>query len=312
MQKLLRTKRGLTLLELLVALVLSALIIAAIYRIFLGQHKTYAVQEQVVEMRQNARAAISNMMREMRMAGFGGVSEILPATFGSGLDAVICPNVVNANMPSTGWITVVTAVISDSRNPFLKSTPVQKGDSPKIEVKFPDGANVVVADLFDHDPTKGKNYISIGGVEAHRITNISGNQLTLGEKLLYKNKDYDPDDPSYRDPDDPKYNPNPTRVYPIRARSYYAGVRNENTGGNAQPTAENIESIQFEYLDAQGNPATSDAAVQMIRVRITATTDPTIRAADLLKDPKLPKTGDGLLKREITSNVQLRNVISSP
>jgi hypothetical protein len=32
----------------------------------------------------------------------------------------------------------------------------------------------------------------------------------------------------------------------------------------------------------------------------------------LLKDPKLPKTGDGLLKREITSNVQLRNVISSP
>jgi prepilin-type N-terminal cleavage/methylation domain-containing protein len=306
MQKLLRTKRGLTLLELLVALVLSALIIAAIYRIFLGQHKTYAVQEQVVEMRQNARAAISNMMREMRMAGFGGVSELLPIKIGTETDPY--KDLVNRDRPERGWITVVTAVISDSRNPFLKSTPVQKGNSPKIEVKFPDGANVVVADLFDHDPTKGKNYISIGGVEAHRITTISGNQLTLGEKLLYKNKDYDPDDPSYRDPDDPKYNPNPTRVYPIRARSYYAGVRNENTGGNAQPTAENIESIQFEYLDAQGNPATSDAAVQMIRVRVTAITDPERPDADLLK----AGVDRGVRKREISSNIQLRNVISSP
>jgi prepilin-type N-terminal cleavage/methylation domain-containing protein len=304
MQRLLRTNRGLTLIELLVALVLSALIIAAIYRIFLGQQKTYTVQEQVVEMRQNARAAISNMMRELRMTGFGSVSARLPITLGN----QTYQNVVNRDRPLAGWMTVVGAVISDSRNPFLKSTPVQKGDSPKIEVKFPDGANVVVADLFDHDPTKGKNYISIGGVEAHRITTISGNQLTLGEKLLYKNKDYDPDDPSYRDPDDPKYNPNPTRVYPIRARSYYAGVRNENTGGNAQPTAENIESIQFEYLDAQGNPATSDAAVQMIRVRVTAITDPERPDADLLK----AGVDRGVRKREISSNIQLRNVISSP
>ncbi len=157
---------------------------------------------------------------------------------------------------------------------------------------------------FDADTTKGKNYISIGGVEAHRITNISGNELTLGERLLYKNKDYDPNDPAYRDPDDPKYNPNPTRVYPIRAISYYAGTRNENTGGGAQPTAENIESIQFEYLDAQGNPAALDAAVQMIRVTVTAMTDPDIPDADLLKTG-----GDGLRRREISSNIQLRNVI---
>ena len=300
MRKIVGTNRGLTLIELMVALVISTLIIAALYRTFVGQQKTYIVQEQVVEMRQNQRAAVSNMMRELRMTGFGSVSGRLPITLGN----QTYQNVVNRDRPATGWITVVGAVVADSGIVYLKSTPLQKGSAPQIEVTS-------AAD-FDADPTRGKNYISIGGVEAHRITNISGNVLTLGEKLLYKNKDYDPDDPAYRDSDDPKYNPTPTRVYPIRAISYYAGTRNENTGAGSQPTAENIESIQFEYLDAQGNQAGSDAAVQMIRVTVTAMTDEDIRAADLLKDANSPKTGDGRLRRQISSNIQLRNVIISP
>jgi prepilin-type N-terminal cleavage/methylation domain-containing protein len=280
MQRLLRTNRGLTLIELLVALVISAVIIAAAYRTFMGQQKTYTVQEQVVEMRQNARAAISNMMRELRMTGFGSVSAILPATFGSGPGAVTCPNVVNANMPSTGWITVVGALISDSQEARLTAT-ISTGNAPVIAVSSLTDANGTV--LFD---TGSKKYISIGGVEGHTITNIStsNKQLTLGERLIYKHKA-------------------DTRVYPIRAISYQAGVRNENTGGAEEQTAENIESVQFEYLDAQGNPATSDAAVQMIRVRVTATTD--------MADPQY-KSGDGHRKREISSNVQLRNVILAP
>jgi len=300
MQKIVRTNRGLTLIELMVALAISAVVIAMLYRTFVGQQKTYTVQEQVVEMRQNQRAAISNMMRELRMTGFGSVSGRLPITLGN----QTYQNVVNRDRPSPGWITVVGAVIADSGIIYLKSTPLQQGSSPQIEVTN-------AAD-FDANTTSGKNYISIGGVETHRITHISGNVLTLEGRLFYKNKDYDHTDPAYRDPDDPKYNPNPTRIYPIRAISYYAGTRNENTGGGAQPTAENIESIQFEYLDAQGNQAASDAAVQMIRVTVTAMTDEDIRAADLLKDPNSPKTGDGRLRRQISSNIQLRNVIISP
>ena len=289
MHMILKDKRGLTLLELLVALAISAVLIAALYRTFVGQHKTYTVQEQVVEMRQNVRGAISNMVRELRMAGFGGVATLLPITIGGN----IYQNVINRDRPGTGWITVVTTLISsDSQVAKIKTTPTQTGNSPVIEVSN-------VAD-FDADPAKGKNYISIGGVEAHRITLISNNRLTLGEKLTYKFKDYDP---LITDHSDPKFNPNPTRVYPVRAISYRAGVRNENTGGGAQPTAENIESVQFDYLDAEGNPAVSDTAVQMIRVRITAKTD--------IADPQY-KSGDGYRRREISSNIQLRNVIISP
>jgi prepilin-type N-terminal cleavage/methylation domain-containing protein len=69
--------KGLTLIELLIAMAISAILIAAIYRTFILQQKTYTVQEQVVDMQQNVRVAINRMMREIRMAGFGNVSSVV-------------------------------------------------------------------------------------------------------------------------------------------------------------------------------------------------------------------------------------------
>ena len=65
-------KKGLTLIELLIALVLSSILIAALYQIFISQQKTYTVQDQVADMQQNIRGAIDQMTREIRMAGYGG------------------------------------------------------------------------------------------------------------------------------------------------------------------------------------------------------------------------------------------------
>jgi len=273
MHRTVKENRGLTLIELLVALAISAVVIAAIYRTFLGQQKTYTVQEQVVDMRQNVRGAISNMMRELRMTGFGCVAALLPISIGGNT----YQNVINRDRPGTGWITVVTALTSSSSTvtATVSTTP------PRIAVSSLTDTNGTV--LFD---TNMKKYISIGGVESNMITSIdtANNILTLRDRLVYRH-------------------PANTRVYPVRAISYRAGVRNENTGGGAQPTAENIESVQFEYLDAEGNPTVSDTAVQMIRVRITAKTD--------IADPQY-KSGDGYRRREISSNIQLRNVIISP
>ena len=271
MRRIFRENRGLTLIELLVALVISAVVIAAAYRTFVGQQKTYTVQEQVVDMRQNARGAVITMMRELRMTGFGGVGMVLPITLGSST----YQNVVNANRPSTGWITIVTALTS--------SGTTLTGASSTYRITVSSLTDTSGATLFD---TNMKKYISIGGVESNTITSINTGtkELTLKERLVYKHAAN-------------------TRIYPIRAISYNAGLRDENTGGGAQATAQNIESLRFEYLDAQGNTAASDAAVQMIRLRVTAKTD--------VSDPQY-KTGDGYRRREISSNIQLRNVSISP
>ena len=63
-------KKGITLIELLVALIISAAVIGGIYRVFVAQTRAYTVQEQVVEVQQGTRSAMEILLRDLRMAGF--------------------------------------------------------------------------------------------------------------------------------------------------------------------------------------------------------------------------------------------------
>jgi prepilin-type N-terminal cleavage/methylation domain-containing protein len=62
-------RKGVTLIELMVALVISGIVIAAIYRLFVAQTRAYTVQDQVVEIQQNVRSAMEVLLRDLRMTG---------------------------------------------------------------------------------------------------------------------------------------------------------------------------------------------------------------------------------------------------
>jgi len=62
--------KGITLIELLVVLVISSILLGALYQTFIRQQKSYAVQEQVVEAQQNIRIAMDTIVRYVRMAGY--------------------------------------------------------------------------------------------------------------------------------------------------------------------------------------------------------------------------------------------------
>ncbi len=64
------TKTGFTLVELLVAMAISSIVMAAIYSTYLAQLRSQITQQAVVEMQQNARAAMFIMEREIKMAGY--------------------------------------------------------------------------------------------------------------------------------------------------------------------------------------------------------------------------------------------------
>ena len=63
-------KKGVTLIELLVVLVITAITMAGVYRVFVSQTKTYAVQDQVMEVQQSVRGAMEILLRDLRMTGF--------------------------------------------------------------------------------------------------------------------------------------------------------------------------------------------------------------------------------------------------
>ncbi len=62
--------KGFTLIELMIAIVISSFIVTAVYAANTTQQRTYHAQEQVAEMQQNLRAAMSFITSEIRMAGY--------------------------------------------------------------------------------------------------------------------------------------------------------------------------------------------------------------------------------------------------
>lgn len=280
MNSILKKNKGITLIELMVALVISGLLIAGLYRTFISQQKTYTVQEQVVDMQQNVRAAINRMMTELRMSGFGNVSMVLPVTFTTGT----FNNVLNLNTPAAGALTIVSAVGGTS----TLTNEGGVGQTQVVVTTLTDGQGNA---LFD---TGDRKYISIGGLESHVITSIDNGTKTisLNGPLIF-------------------HHPVGTPVYTIRALSYQVALvngiptllRNENMGGGAQPQADNIENLQFTYLDADGNPTANPADIRIVRVSLTARAE--------RQDPDL-NYGDGYRRRQIASNIHLKNMGITP
>jgi type IV pilus assembly protein PilW len=67
--------RGHTMVELVIAIALAAVLIAAIYQVHAVRQRSHTRQQLAVEMQQNIRAAISLMKREIRMAGYDPASK---------------------------------------------------------------------------------------------------------------------------------------------------------------------------------------------------------------------------------------------
>ena len=66
-----RQQHGLTLVEILVALVLSLFLTAGIIQLFIGTKQSYRFHEALSRIQENGRFAIDRMNADIRMAGFG-------------------------------------------------------------------------------------------------------------------------------------------------------------------------------------------------------------------------------------------------
>ena len=279
--------KGVTLIELLIALVISGVLIAALYRAFISQQKIYSVQEQVADMQQNVRVSINRMMREIRMAGFGNISSVLPIDAHDGPFGSIINPTNNANNigQHDDQLTIVGAFEQVST---LAASALA-------------GANSILLSGAGSEFDLGnKKYICIGGLETHTITDITGNTITLSEGLINR---YDTGTP----------------VYMVKAITYRLGWdtkvpsmpvlrREDNTkGGGAFALAENIENLQLVYTLTDGSetdlPA-NPSNIRMVRVMVTARTG--------ISDLEFKGGTGGFRRRTVTSNIQVRNMGLSP
>ncbi len=69
-------KGKITLVELMIAWVVSAIALAAMYTILVSQSEVYRVQDQVVDMEQTARTIMEMVTRDLRVAGYNPVRTV--------------------------------------------------------------------------------------------------------------------------------------------------------------------------------------------------------------------------------------------
>lgn len=113
-------QRGLTLVEIMVAMVVSMILIAGVIQIFVGTRQTYRFQDALARVQENGRFAVDHITRDARLAGYSGcttlasvVPTIIPPltveysrnNYVGGLAAVPAGNPFNAT-PGTDVLTL--------------------------------------------------------------------------------------------------------------------------------------------------------------------------------------------------------------
>ena len=74
-------RQGFSLVELLVAMAITGVVMAAVFKVYTTQQDSYLIQEQIAEMQQNGRTAKYVMTREIRMAGYDPMAAVPPFGF---------------------------------------------------------------------------------------------------------------------------------------------------------------------------------------------------------------------------------------
>ncbi len=228
---------GLTMIELLVALALSAFIIAGLYRTFVSQHKVYIVQEQVADVQQNVRATTGQMVQSIRMAGFGKAKMVIDPIFSA---------------PTPDGVAVVGIAPSDATIDAGTEEDNLLPNQVKVS-KLKEGETV----LFN---TKDKRFVSIDGLESREIVAIDeGRKILTLNRLSYQQE-------ARKTEKEVRYGEEvrkiKTVVYPLRTLSFGQA----SMGGN-------IEKVRYQYFDEKGNETADPSKIKMIRVTVVGMTE---------------------------------------
>jgi prepilin-type N-terminal cleavage/methylation domain-containing protein len=261
------SQMGFTLLELMMSLTLFSVVILFSYQIFKADHKVFVEQIEVVDMQQNARIALDQLVTDIRLAGAGVPTGGVDSDFGF-LHPVIPGD--GGTMPDT------IKVLSSFTNTSTELSDPMPNESAILKVT--DASDFVVGSL---GIIRGSTKEGGESAEVFQITHVStsGQHTIQHKKSLPWNKDQKLNK-SYRPP---------STIHMTTYRTFYIDSSDEihprlmivENGGTPQVLADNIENLQFEYDLTTGETDVSEpdepGAIRKVTVTLvarTATPDP--------------------------------------
>jgi len=188
-------ERGFSLVELMIAIVISSVIVAGGYTVLTTTHKATISNERAVGTQQNIRVAMEVIARDIKLAGFGMPAASFPPVGGTagncapgGTTAAIRPVDNNAAIPltainDTGADTI--SLIVPRTNPsngavlgWVLTSAAPTGGPVSSTIALPATA---VTEMQNQGMVNGSGaYISLGGVTTYPVTSSVGTTITLG------------------------------------------------------------------------------------------------------------------------------------
>ncbi len=266
--KKLQGAKGLSLIEVLIAMLMTGIITAAIFKVYINQHKNWTVQDEITDMQQNARAAIDEITRNVRMAGYA-LPLGLPCIKAFNTD----PDTILINYSNNGdYVTL--------EQPMANTTDVLHCDGQDISC-FQIGQ---IAYIY-HPDSGGGEYFTISDLQTATATiQHDGNPLSIAYAkdaiIMSLNRvKY------FIDTTDPEH-PNLMMQLPNQAAQIYAA---------------NVEDLQFRYRMKNGLIVDVPPMADDIKAVLFSLIARTSHA-----DPDLPN--DPYRRRAFASRVNLRNM----
>jgi len=323
-------QQGMTLIEILIALVLGLFLLAGIFQIFLSSKQSYRMQENMSRMQENGRFAMEFLSRDVRMAGYQGCSAALAnnitAPTGPNLNPVPITLPALNNLAISGsdavandWNTIACGA-SDECIAGTDAVSYHFGEEcgnltgnagVTIPIASPNSCNIqtydvlLISDCTTSDIFIANNVTSAAGTQAiaHANTQNTLNTFTLGVV----------------------YGPN-AKLYKMDSSTFFLRTgaggqpslwKMDNTkaasGANPVELIEGIEDMQILYgedtvpLDGAPNRYVNSATVanmnNVVSVRITLSV---ISIEDSLT-ASLTAAGDHRLRKTFTSTIGIRN-----
>ncbi|MDX1253170.1 MAG: PilW family protein [Gammaproteobacteria bacterium] len=165
-------QRGLTLMEVMVAITISLILLAGVMQIFLGSRQTYRMQDGLARLQENGRFAMDFLSRDIRMAGYQGcrraamtvnntLAGAIPASFNPGMGlqgweatstgpgqtySISSTNVATVSTAGGGWTTAGGATLEDFQ--AVPGSDIVRiwtmGENPADIDNITPGANTIV------------------------------------------------------------------------------------------------------------------------------------------------------------------------
>lgn len=220
--------RGFTLVELMISVAISSILLGAIYQMFVGQRKSYSLQNDMAAMQQTVRASEHIMVREIRMAGY----EV------PDLD-------IRSDVPGTGFTDGEKEAFEEATAQSVAFTSDADGDGIMETIRYSLKGNTLVREMWRWDITQGK-WKSGGGrrVLAEDIEDVRFHYWILADDEGLDN-DRDDDGDLYADEEGELiFTDHPTK----EEREYIRSVRVTLTVRNSRPDHDYIHPVYNDHF----------------------------------------------------------------